>query len=287
MKANHGPLTFESVTIDLMADSSLDARGVVARAHDVAADRAVIGRDVAEVVRALAAAAGGSAVAVADIDAIGGAAADRPRILLVASPSMPEGRALTRDEIDRLIAATPRDGLVIIDESLSEFASSPRAAFAAPLSGPAMTDPRLAVVRGVSRAADTDAPRAGYAITAPEVAARTAPAEPTAAQLAEIVRCLSPDGLDDIFDRADWIRAERQHIERTLRDRMEKAELERRPFIDIVHSDADAVWLPVGPGAESLGAHAGGTVHAGRGVRYEIGSDGDAFIDAVSEWVAR
>jgi len=287
MKANHGPLTFESVTIELMVDSSLDARGVVARAHDVAPHEAVIGRSVAEVVRALAAAAGGEAVAVPDLAAISDGAAGRPRIVLVASPSVPEGRALVRDEIERLVAATPQGGLVIIDESLSEFASSPRAAFAAPLSGPATTDPRLAVVRGVSRAADTDAPRAGYAIAAADVVARTTPAEPTAAQLAEIARHLSPDGLDDTFDRADWIRAERQRIERTLRDRMEKAELEHGPFIDIVHSDGDAVWLPVGPRAESLGAHAGGTVHAGRGVRYEIGSDGDAFIEAVSEWALR
>jgi len=270
-----------------MSDFSLDARRVVARAHDVATNRVVIGRDVAEVIRALAASVGGKAVAASGIDAVADAPADRSRILLVASPNVPEGRALTRDEIDGLIAAAPHDGLVIIDESLSEFASSPRAAFAAPLFGPAMTDPRLAVVRGVSRAADTDVPRAGYAIAASDVVARTAPAVPTAEQLAAITRHLSPDGLDDTCDRADWIQAERQRIERTLRDRMEKAELERRPFIDIVHSDGDAVWLPVADRAHDLAEHAGAVAYPGEGVRYEVGSDGDAFIDAVSEWVAR
>ena len=270
-----------------MSDSPLSARDLVARAHGTSPDCVALAGAVTDAIRALAGSAGERALVLTHLDAALDARTARSKILLVASPSVPAGRALTRDELALLIEATPEGGLVIIDESLSEFATSPRAAFAAPLLGPVHTDPRVAVVRAVSADVDSDAPPAGYAIAAPEVIAGLTPDEPTADQRTEIERHLSPDGIDDALDRADWIAAERQRIERTLRDRMEKAEIDGKPFIDIVHSDGDAVWLPVGDRAAELAAVAGGTEYPGEGVRYRVGSDNDAFIDAVSEWATR
>ncbi|MGO1266969.1 MAG: aminotransferase class I/II-fold pyridoxal phosphate-dependent enzyme [Microbacterium gubbeenense] len=259
-----------------MPDFPLEARVLVARAHDTTPDRVALASSVTVLVRALA----GSAVDEehpAGLDTALDPQAARERILFVASPSVPEGRALTRDELGRLIEATPEGGLVIIDESLSAFATSPRAAFAAPLLAPATTDPRVAIVR-------TAPTGAAYAIAAPGVIAGLATEAPTAEQLAAIARSFSPDGLDEVLDRAEWVAAERQRLERTLRDRMERAELDDKPFIDIVHSDGDAVWIPVGDRSAALAARAGGSEFPGAGVRYEIGSDNDAFVDAVSEW---
>lgn len=267
-----------------MSDSPLSARDVIARAHGTSPDRVALGGSVADVIRALAGSGVDDALVVTHIDAALDARSPGGRILQVTSPSVPAGRALTGDELRRLIEKTPEGGLLIIDESLSEFATSPRSAFAAPLLGPVMTDPRIAVVRAAPVDVATEEPRAGYAIAAPEVIAALATGEPTADQVAAIARHFSPDGLDDALDRADWIAAERQRVERTLRDRMEKAEIDGKPFIDIVHSDGDAVWLPVGDRAAELAAVAGGTEYPGEGVRYRIGTDNDAFIDAVTEW---
>ena len=265
-----------------MRDSRTDARAALARAHGTSPDRVAIGRSIDDAVRALAELVSGTADApdaprATDLAAALDGPAARGRILLVASPSVPEGRALTRDELVLLTEATPTGGLTVIDESLSAYASSPRAAFAAPLLGPPLEDPRIAVVRSLPDSA-------ACVFAAPDVALRIRLEDPTDAQLETVVRGFSPEGLDDALDRADWIRAERQRIERTLRDRMEKAAAEGRPSIEIVHSDGDAVWLPVGDRADDLAARAGGTVYPGRGVRYRVGNDNDAFIDAVSEW---
>ncbi|WP_221583449.1 aminotransferase class I/II-fold pyridoxal phosphate-dependent enzyme [Microbacterium sp. G2-8] len=233
-----------------------------------------------------------------DVDALLAAITDRTRVVLLASPNNPSGRALTRDQLDRLLAEVPPHVVLALDEAYSEFSSSPRAAYAADLFGSA--DPNLpdnvVVLRTLSKAAALASLRVGYALATPDVIdglskMRTQNGvDRLAVAAAEF--CFTDRGLEQIEDRAWWIKAERQRIERTLRDRMERAEIDDRPHIDIPHSDGNFVWLPVGERADDLRRHLVDTAgivpraYTGAGVRYTViePEHNDRFIDAVTEW---
>ncbi|WP_156761230.1 aminotransferase class I/II-fold pyridoxal phosphate-dependent enzyme [Microbacterium karelineae] len=236
-----------------------------------------------------------------DVDALLAAITERTRILLLANPNTPSGRPLTREQLDRLIAETPDRVVLALDEAFSEFATSPRAAFGAPLFTGGGTDlpENVVVLRTLSKGAGLAGLRVGYALAAPAVIAGLSKSR---AQLgvdrlavAAVEHCFSREGLDQIEDRVMWIAAERQRIERTLRDRMERAEIDGRPRIDIVHSDGSFVWLPVGDRAEALRDHLVDAArvlpraYAGEGVRYTVieAEHNDRFIDGVSEWATR
>jgi histidinol-phosphate aminotransferase len=235
-----------------------------------------------------------------DVDALLAAITQRTRILLLASPRTPSGRALTRDQLARLIAEVPAHVVLALDEAYSEFASSPRAAFVAPVERDLMKVPEnVVVLRSLSRGAGLPGIRVGYLIADPRVVqavARVGTQDGVDRHaIAAAEHCFSPDGLAQIEDRVEWIKAERQRIERTLRDRMERAEIEGKPFIDIVHSDGNFVWLPVGERADELRDHLIATArvaprsYAGEGVRYTVIDEAhnDAFIDGVAEWATR
>ena len=235
-----------------------------------------------------------------DVDALLAAITPKTRIVLLASPNNPSGRALTRDQLARLIAEVPRHVVLALDEAYSEFASSPRAAFAAPVERDMMDLPaNVVVLRTLSKAAGLAGLRVGYLLADPRVVTAVAKMRTQNGvdrlAIAAAEHCFSSDGLAQIEDRAEWIKAERQRIERTLRDRMERAEIDGKPFIEIVHSDGNFVWLPVGDRAEDLReylietARVNPRAYAGEGVRYTVIEEAynDAFIDAVADWATR
>lgn len=235
-----------------------------------------------------------------DVDALLAAITARTRVVLLANPNSPSGRALTRDQLDRLLAEVPSRVVLALDEAYSEFATSPRAAFGAPLSAPAASLPEnVVVLRTLSKGAALASLRVGYALAAPAVIEGLSKlrtqngVDRLAVAAAEF--CFTDDALDQIEERVTWIAAERQRIERTLRDRMERAEIEGRPRIDIVHSDGSFVWLPVGARAEELRDHLVDEArvvpraYPGEGVRYTVieAEHNDRLIDAVSSWATR
>ena len=235
-----------------------------------------------------------------DVQALISAITPRTRVVLIATPSRATGRALNREQLATLIAEVPGDVVLALDEGYSEFASSPRAAFVAPIERELMDVPEnVVVVRTLSTGAALAGLRVGYLLADPRVVRAIAKmgTQEGVARLAAAAaeHCFSPDGLAQIDDRVEWIKAERQRIERTLRDRMERAEIEGKPFIDIVHSDGNFVWLPVGERAEELYEYLIETVritarvYPGYGVRYTVIEEphNDAFIDAVAEWATR
>lgn len=293
------------------------ATRAIARAHGTDPERVLLGSGPADLLRALAGAVcgpgdevvvsglgWGSATRVAtapdgshDVDALLAAITPRTRILLIASPHALTGRALTRDQLARLIAEVPGDVMLALDEAHSEFASSPRAAFVAPLERDLMRVPEnVVVVRSISTVVALAGFGIGYLIADPRVVEAIAGAQEAVDRLAiaSTEHSFSPDGLAQIEDRVEWIKAERQRIERTLRDRMERAEIDGKPFIEIVHSDGNFVWIPVGERADELRDHLAGAglaprSFAGEGVRYTVIDEAhnDAFIDAVAEWATR
>ncbi|NHI15783.1 aminotransferase class I/II-fold pyridoxal phosphate-dependent enzyme [Microbacterium excoecariae] len=232
-----------------------------------------------------------------DVAALAAALTPRTRVVIVATPENPSGRALTGQELERLVAAIPGDVVLALDEAYSDFATSPRARFGAPVFGDAIALPDGAVVlRTLSKAAGLASLRVGYALARPEIIAGLAKMRTENGvdrlAIAATAFCFSNAGLDAIDERVAWIVAERQRIERTLRDRMERAEAEGEPSIPVPHSDGNFVWLPVGERAEELAAELRSTARIlarafpGLGVRYTVveAEHNDRFIDAVSAW---
>ena len=102
-----------------------------------------------------------------DIDAMAAAVGPRTRLVFVCSPNNPTGTAVTRAELERLLAAVPPDVLVALDEAYHEYVTDPDV-----VNGLDLIDahPNLVVLRTFSKAYRLAALRVGYAIGAPEVA---------------------------------------------------------------------------------------------------------------------
>ena len=96
-----------------------------------------------------------------DVPALIEAARD-PKALFLCNPNNPTGLALAQDEIARLVRSV--DCLVILDEAYAEYTG------ASALS-PIRDEPRLVVVRTLSKAFALAGARIGYAVCAPETAA--------------------------------------------------------------------------------------------------------------------
>jgi histidinol-phosphate aminotransferase len=102
-----------------------------------------------------------------DIDAMAAAVGPRTRLVFVCSPNNPTGTAVTRDELERLLAAVGPDVLVVLDEAYHEYVTDPDV-----VDGMDLLDahPNLVVLRTFSKAYRLAALRVGYAIGTPEVA---------------------------------------------------------------------------------------------------------------------
>ena len=91
----------------------------------------------------------------------------RTRLVMICSPNNPTGTVVTRDELERFLAAVPADVLVALDEAYHEFVTDPAAANGTELLD---TYPNLVVLRTFSKAYRLAGLRVGYAIGSPEVA---------------------------------------------------------------------------------------------------------------------
>jgi histidinol-phosphate aminotransferase len=89
------------------------------------------------------------------------------RLVIVCSPNNPTGTVVTRDEMERLLAAVGPDVLVALDEAYYEYVTDPAA-----VDGMTLLDahPNLVVLRTFSKAYRLAALRVGYAVGTPEVA---------------------------------------------------------------------------------------------------------------------
>ncbi len=102
-----------------------------------------------------------------DVDAMAAAVGPRTRLVMICSPNNPTGTVVTRDELERFLAAVPADVLVALDEAYHEFVTDPAAAHGSELLD---TYPNLVVLRTFSKAYRLAGLRVGYAIGSPEVA---------------------------------------------------------------------------------------------------------------------
>lgn len=209
----------------------------------------------------------------------------RARVVLICNPNNPTGTALDAAAIDGLLAALPRDVLVILDEAYADYAGD--AADVA--EGPALRLARhanLAVLRTFSKAWGLAGMRVGYCLADPRIVAAVHAVQPPfplpAPALSAALACLAEP--EAVAARVALNATERKR----LSDGLCKAGL------PVAESAANFVWLPVGDHAEELAAHLAGAsiavrCFAGEGVRITTGSplDTDAVLGAVTRWNAR
>ncbi|GAA3507060.1 histidinol-phosphate transaminase [Streptomyces showdoensis] len=282
----------------------------IARAHGIAEDRVAVGagsvallqtlfQSVAdpgaeavyawpsfEVYPTLAALAGVTAVPVPladeahDLPAMAERITPRTRLVIVCDPNNPTGTVVDPDELRKFVASVPPTCLVAVDEAYHEYVRGPAAPGALALCA---DHPNLVVLRTFSKAYGLAGLRTGYLVGHPHVVERLRKASPpyavsTVAQEAAVAAL----GLEErLLRRVDETVAERTRV----RDALVGAGWE------VPESQANFVWLRLGPDAAEFGAwcaERGVAVRAfaGVGVRVSIGSaeDDDRFLAVADAW---
>lgn len=90
------------------------------------------------------------------------------KVMFVCNPNNPTGTFLRHDEMETLLARTPPDTLVVLDEAYAEFADDPAFPDAIAL---LRRHPNLMILRTFSKIYGLAGLRVGYAIAAPELTA--------------------------------------------------------------------------------------------------------------------
>jgi histidinol-phosphate aminotransferase len=104
-----------------------------------------------------------------DIDGLIAAITPRTKLVIVATPNNPTGTVITRAGLDRLVAALPARALLVIDEAYAEYAAAwPEIDHADGLAAQ-RRDPRVVVLRTLSKIYGLAGLRIGFAVAAPGV----------------------------------------------------------------------------------------------------------------------
>jgi histidinol-phosphate aminotransferase len=215
-----------------------------------------------------------------DMAAIASAVTDRTRLVFICSPNNPTGTVVTQDELDEFMAAVPNDVMVVLDEAYIEFCRDPSAAAGLVTY---TKHQNLAVLRTFSKAYGLAGLRVGYAIAQPpviEALNKTAlPFGVSVIAQAAAAASLADDA--ELRARVDALVAERTRVMQGL----------RAAGVEVVPSEANFVWLPLGEQTEEFAnrsEQAGLTVRAfaGEGVRVTIAETAanDRFIGLASDF---
>ncbi len=212
-----------------------------------------------------------------DLPAMAAAITDRTSLIFVCNPNNPTGTVVTEAELDAFMAQVPSHVLVVVDEAYVHFdvaEDSPRG-----------IDffhryPNVAVLHTFSKAYGLAGLRVGYAIAHDDVAeALRKVAIPFAvSNLAQVAAVASLEAEDELQLRIDEMVRERDRLAASL----------IAAGVEVVPSQANFVWLPLGEASaaasEAFERH-GISVRAfaGEGVRVSIGdpSENDAVVAAV------
>lgn len=200
-----------------------------------------------------------------DIPAMLAAVTDRTRVVMACTPNNPTGPAVTRTELDELLAGVPPHVVVIVDEAYIEFVR-----MADPVDGLAVyrAHPNVVLFRTFSKAYGLAGFRVGYAVAAPEIAgalrAVSLPFGVSAVAQAAAVASLEVEPA--LFERVDALVAERDRVVAGLHD----------VGWDVPEPQGNFVWFALGDRTADFAAaaeEAGIVVRpfAGEGARVSIG----------------
>jgi histidinol-phosphate aminotransferase len=200
-----------------------------------------------------------------DLRAMAAAVTDRTKVLMVCTPNNPTGPAVTRAELDELLATVPSHVVVVVDEAYVEFVRMDDA-----VDGLAVHRDfaNVVVTRTFSKAYGLANFRVGYAVAHEDVAgalrAVSLPFGVSGVAQAAAIASLAAEA--ELLERVEALVAERTRV----RDALLAAGWE------IPQAQGNFVWFPLGDRAVDFAAacaEAGVTVRpfAGDGVRVSIG----------------
>ncbi|MFD4371336.1 histidinol-phosphate transaminase [Streptomyces sp. NPDC058486] len=217
-----------------------------------------------------------------DLRAMADRISDRTRLVIVCNPNNPTGTVVGPEELRAFLASVPPTCLVAVDEAYHEYVRGPAAASALPLCD---AHPNLVVLRTFSKAYGLAGLRTGYLVGHAHIVERLRKAcLPYAVNSVAQTAAVAALALEDrLLRRVDDTVAERTRVRDTL----------VRQGWEVPDSQANFLWLPLGPYAAEFGAWCAErdlAVRAfpGVGVRVSIGSteDDDQFLAAADAWHA-
>ncbi|GAA2720861.1 histidinol-phosphate transaminase [Cellulomonas aerilata] len=215
-----------------------------------------------------------------DLPAMAKAVTRRTRAVLVCTPNNPTGPAVRSDELEAFLDAVPSDVLVVLDEAYVEFVRDPRV----PDGLAVLRDRRnVVLLRTFSKAYGLAGLRVGYAVARPRLAAG-------------IRAVATPFGVSHVAQRAAVasLAAERELLERVdaiVEERTRLLTGLRAQGWTVPDSEANFVWLPLGPRAADFAADAAAAgvlvrPFPGDGVRVSVGEPEatDLLLGVTAEW---
>jgi histidinol-phosphate aminotransferase len=215
-----------------------------------------------------------------DLDAMAAAISDRTRAVLVCTPNNPTGPVVDHEELAAFCAGVPHDVLVVIDEAYLQFVRDQRAADGLALY---REHPNVLVLRTFSKAYCLANLRIGFAIAPEPVADALRACTPPFA-----VSTVAEDAALAALSCEDVLLA---RVEDLVKERARVYESLRAMRFDVPPTEANFVWLPLGPDAERFAqaCEAEGVIiraFPGDGCRISVGEPAanDLVLDVARRW---
>jgi histidinol-phosphate aminotransferase len=179
-----------------------------------------------------------------DLDAMADAVTDRTRVVFVCNPNNPTGTVVGRVAVDRFLDRIPDDLLVVFDEAYREFVTAPEFPDGVELQ---REHANVAVLRTFSKAYGLASLRVGYAIGPSAVieALRKVRVPFTTNGLAQAAALASLSVHEEMRERVSEVVAERERVFDGI----------AAIGLDVVESEANFLWLPLGEHAAVLGEY--------------------------------
>jgi histidinol-phosphate aminotransferase len=218
-----------------------------------------------------------------DLAAMAAAVTPRTRVIFVCNPNNPTGTVISRDELADFLGRVPEDCLVVLDEAYAEYVRDPSVPNGLEVY---RSHPHLAVLRTFSKAYGLAGLRVGYLVAQEPVAAavRATMLPFTVNAIAQAAAIASLAAEAELFARVELVVSERDRVRQELLDQ----------GWTVPPSEANFVWLPLGPDTQDFGATceaAGISVRpfADDGARVTIGDKeaNDAFLAVAKAYPRR
>jgi histidinol-phosphate aminotransferase len=218
-----------------------------------------------------------------DLAAMARAITPATRLIFVCNPNNPTGTVVRRAELTWFLDQVPADCLVVLDEAYHEYVRDPGVPDGIDLY---RGRPNLAVLRTFSKAYGLAALRVGYLIAhEPVVAAVRKTQLPFAVNaLGQAAAIASLAARGELMARVERVLAERARVAAGLRGQ----------GWTVPPTEANFVWLPLGPdtGPFAAASEAAGVIvrpYPPDGVRVTIGDPAanDTFLQLAESWPAR